>query len=41
MAKAKYTGDNGAMVAGLAHYRRNHVDDALSLDASPSLRLGS
>jgi len=40
MAKPKYTGDNGAMVAGLAFYRRNHVEDAMSLDASPSLRVG-
>ena len=41
MAKPKYTGDNGAMVAGLAYYRRNHVDDAMSLDASPCLQLGA
>ena len=41
MAKPKYTGDNGAMVAGLAYYRRAHVDDAMSLDASPCLRLGA
>ena len=41
MAKPKYTGDNGAMVAGLAYYRRNHMDDAMSLDASPSLQLGA
>ena len=40
MAKPKYTGDNGAMVAGLACYRRNHVDDAMELDASPSLQVG-
>ena len=39
-AKPKYTGDNGAMIAGLAHYRRNHVDDAMTLDASPSLQVG-
>ena len=40
MAKPKYTGDNGAMVAGLAHYRRNHIDDAMSLDVDPCLQLG-
>ncbi len=40
MAKPKYTGDNGAMIAGLAYYRRNHVDDALALDANPSLEVG-
>jgi N6-L-threonylcarbamoyladenine synthase len=41
MAKPKYTGDNGAMVAGLAFYRGNHVADAMSLDVDPCLRLGS
>ena len=41
MAKPKYTGDNGAMVAGLAYYRRNHLEDAMSLDASPCLQLGA
>ena len=40
MAKPKYTGDNGAMVAALAYYRRNHVDDAMSLDANPCLQVG-
>jgi len=40
MAKPKYTGDNGAMIAALAYYRRNHVDDAMSLDANPSLQVG-
>jgi len=40
MAKPKYTGDNGAMIAGLAYYRRNHVDDAMSLDANPCLGVG-
>ena len=40
MAKPKYTGDNGAMIAGLAYYRRNHVKDALSLDANPCLEVG-
>ena len=41
VAKPKYTGDNGAMIAGLAHYRRNHVEDAMTLDANPSLEVGS
>ena len=41
MAKPKYTGDNGAMVAGLAFYRRNHVADAMSLDVDPCLQLGA
>ncbi|MGN0833699.1 MAG: tRNA (adenosine(37)-N6)-threonylcarbamoyltransferase complex transferase subunit TsaD [Kiritimatiellia bacterium] len=40
MARPKYTGDNGAMIAGLAYYRRNHVEDAMSLDANPSLEVG-
>ena len=40
MAKPKYTGDNGAMIAGLAYYRRNHVEDAMSLDVNPSLLVG-
>lgn len=40
MAKPKYTGDNGAMIAGLAYYRRNHMEDAMSLDANPSLQVG-
>lgn len=40
MAKPKYTGDNGAMIAGLAYYRRNHLEDAMTLDASPSLQVG-
>ncbi len=40
MARPRYTGDNGAMVAGLARYRRNHVDDAMSLDVDPCLRIG-
>lgn len=40
MARAKYTGDNGAMVAGLAFTRRGHSADAMSLDADPSLRIG-
>jgi len=40
MARPKYTGDNGAMIAGLAYYRRNHVEDALSLDVNPCLEVG-
>ena len=40
MAKPKYTGDNGAMIAGLAYYRRNHVEDAFALDVNPSLQVG-
>jgi N6-L-threonylcarbamoyladenine synthase len=40
MAKPKYTGDNGAMIAGLAHLRRNHVEDAMTIDANPSLQVG-
>ncbi len=40
MAAPKYTGDNGAMIAGLAYYRRNHIEDAFTLDASPSLQVG-
>ena len=40
MAKPKYCGDNGAMIAGLAYYRRNHVDDAMSLDVNPCLEVG-
>ena len=41
MAKPKYTGDNGAMVAGLAFTRRNHVEDAMSLDVNPCLQIGA
>ena len=40
MAKPKYTGDNGAMIAGLAYYRRNHVEDAMMLDVNPCLEVG-
>ncbi|MGN0854924.1 MAG: tRNA (adenosine(37)-N6)-threonylcarbamoyltransferase complex transferase subunit TsaD [Kiritimatiellia bacterium] len=40
MAQPKYCGDNGAMIAGLAYYRRNHVgDDALRLDVAPALEV--
>jgi len=38
MAKPKYCGDNGAMIAGLAFYRRNIVGDAaMRVDVAPSL----
>lgn len=40
MAKPKYCGDNGAMIAGLAYFRRNHVEDAMSLDVNPCLEVG-
>ena len=41
MAQPKYCGDNGAMIAGLAYYRRNLVGDAaLRLDVHPSLEAG-
>ena len=40
MAKPKYTGDNGAMIAGLAYYRRNHIEDAMTLDVNPCLMVG-
>ena len=40
MAKPKYCGDNGAMIAGLAYYRQNLVGDvALRLDVNPSLEV--
>ena len=38
LAKPKYCGDNGAMIAGLAAYRHNRMGDAaLDLDVTPSL----
>ena len=38
MAKPKYTGDNGAMVAALAYYRRAvPAERAMEIDVSPSL----
>ena len=40
MAKPRYCGDNGAMVAGLAFFRRNHEEDAMKLDVSPCLEVG-
>lgn len=39
-AKPKYCGDNGAMIAALAYYRRNITgEDALAADVSPSLEV--
>ena len=41
MAKPKYCGDNGAMIAALAYYRRNLAgEDAMRVDAAPSLEIG-
>ena len=41
MAKPKYCGDNGAMIAGLAYYRKNIMGDAaMRVDATPSLEIG-
>ena len=41
MAKPKYTGDNGAMIAGLAYYRANVAGEcAMRIDVSPSLQVG-
>ncbi|MBR1920958.1 MAG: tRNA (adenosine(37)-N6)-threonylcarbamoyltransferase complex transferase subunit TsaD, partial [Kiritimatiellae bacterium] len=40
-AKPKYTGDNGAMIAALAFYRRRiEGAAAFAADVSPSLRVG-
>ncbi len=39
MAKPGYCGDNAAMIAGLAYYRRAHVDD-FALDVNPCLEVG-
>ena len=41
MAKPKYTGDNGAMVAGLAYVPSARVADGFLLDANPSLEVGA
>lgn len=42
MAKPKYTGDNGAMIAALAYYCRNLTGEkAMKIDVSPSLPIGS
>jgi N6-L-threonylcarbamoyladenine synthase len=41
MAKPKYCGDNAAMIAGLAYYRRNVIGVAAeSVDVHPSLEAG-
>ena len=41
LAQPKYCGDNAAMIAGLAYYRRNVTDDAaLAADVEPSLVVG-
>lgn len=41
LAKPKYCGDNAAMIAGLAYYRRNlSGDSALNVDVHPSLDAG-
>lgn len=41
MAKAKYCGDNGAMIAALAYYRRNLAGEAaMSVDVKPCLEVG-
>ena len=41
MHNPKYTGDNGAMIAGLALYRRNLIGEmAMRIDVSPSLEVG-
>ena len=41
LAKPKYCGDNAAMIAGLAYWRRNLTGDAaLSTDVAPTLQPG-
>lgn len=41
LAKPKFCGDNAAMIAGLAYYRRNVTDEAaLAADVEPSLVVG-
>ena len=41
LAAPKNCGDNAAMIAGLAYYRRNLVDEAaLTVDVNPSLQAG-
>lgn len=41
MAKPKYCGDNGAMIAGLAYWRRNISGEAaMGIDATPALEIG-
>ena len=42
LAKPKYCGDNGAMIAGLAYYRRNVAgDEAMAADVNPCLEVGA
>ena len=41
LAKPRYCGDNGAMIAGLAFYRRGEAENAMALDVNPSLEVGS
>lgn len=41
MAKPKYCGDNGAMIAALAYFRRNVTGEvAMRMDVNPSLEVG-
>ena len=40
MAKPRYCGDNGAMIAGLAFFRRETAPDAMALDVCPGLEVG-
>ena len=41
LSKPKYCGDNAAMIAGLAYYRRRIIgEEALAMDVSPSLEAG-
>ena len=41
MAKPKYCGDNGAMIAGLAYFKRTiSGDEAMKVDVHPSLEAG-
>lgn len=40
-ARPKYTGDNAAMIAGLAFTRRNCEEQSMSVDASPCLQIGA
>ncbi len=41
MAKPKYTGDNGAMIAALAYYRGSVVAEPMKVDVNPSLEVGT
>ena len=40
LAKPRYCGDNGAMIAGLAFYRRESAPNAAVLDVCPGLEVG-